>query len=310
MHDLHAQIEDYVAFRTARGFQPKPKIEHLLLQFIDSLPTDRRDGLVFSHADALAWANAPAGGTASWAATRLSVVRGFARFLVGSGLPVQVPAPRQLPTASLRAVPYLYSEAQILEIMDAADVLFTPFRAATMRTMVGLLAVTGMRIGEALGLAIGDIDHDAGTVRVRNAKFGRERLVHIHPSTSRALRGYLDSQTRRRLGTGDERPLFITSRGTPVSYVDAGNAFHRMTIQAGVLPRAGARPRAHDLRHTFATRTMIEAYRENRDPARTFITLSVWLGHSNPADTYWYLQASPEVAAIAARLLESGQEQS
>lgn len=310
MHDLHVLIGDYMSFRAARGFQPKPKIEHLLIQFVGSLPAGRRDGLVFSNADAVAWANAPAGGTASWAANRLSVVRGFARFLAGAGLPVQVPTPRQLPSASLRAVPYLYSEAQIRAIMDAADVLFTPFRAATMQTLVGLLAVTGMRIGEALGLAVGDIDHEAGTVRVRNAKFGRERIIHIHPSTSRALRGYLASQTRRRLGAGDERPLFTTSRGTAVGYSEAGNAFHRMTIQAGILPRAGARPRAHDLRHTFATRSMIEAYRENRDPARTFIALSVWLGHSNPADTYWYLQASPEVAAIAARLLESGQEQS
>lgn len=192
--------------------------------------------------------------------------------------------------------------------MKAADELFTPLRAATMQTLTGLLTVTGMRIGEALRLTIGDVDLDDGVVVIAQAKFGRQRVVLLDRTSCRAITGYLHRPDRHRLGIAPERPVLTTGKGTAVPESNARGAFHRMTQHAGLSVRAGARPRPHDLRHTFATRTMIEAYRSGRDPARTLTLLSAWLGHSNPADTYWYLQAAPEVAAIAAKRLEPGQE--
>jgi integrase len=304
MSELSSLVTEYLAFREARGFQPNRKLERLLSQFVDSLPPGRCDGRLFTQGQALAWAHAPAGAAPAWLAYRLSAIRGFAIYLAGSGLPVGVPGTRQGPGGSRRATPYLFTDADVRAVMSAADELFTSLRAATMKTLVGVLAVTGMRLGEVLGLSIADLDLDQGVVLIANAKFGRQRLVQLHPSSRNAVAGYLRLPIRQRLGVGPERPVFVTTKGTAVSESTAHGALHQMTQHAGLPLRAGARPRPHDLRHTFATQSMIDAYRSGRDPARTLTLLSVWLGHANPADTYWYLQAAPEVAALAALLLE------
>lgn len=308
MPNWPALIDEYLAFRVARGFQPSRKIERLLPQFVASLPDSRDEDLLFANSDVLTWANAPDRAAPSWVSARLSIVRGFSLYLAGSGLPVAVPACRQVPTSCRRATPYLYSTSEVVDLMDATDVVFTPLRAATMRTLVGLLFVTGMRIGETLHLSIGDLDTEQNTLMIRHAKLGRERIVCLDASTTEALRAYLDDSPRRDLGTGADRPLFVTGRGTAVSYSNVCGGFHQMLRYVGLIRRAGARPRLHDLRHSFATRTMIDAYRTGRDPGHTFAVLSLWLGHSNPADTYWYLQAAPEIAAIAAGRLDHDQE--
>jgi integrase len=177
-----------------------------------------------------------------------------------------------------------------------------------MTTLIGLLAVTGMRIGETVRLTIGDVDLDQGVVLIAHAKFGRQRMVRLDPSACDALAGYLSVPVRRRFSTGPENALFVTQKGTALNEHTARGAFHQMVQHAGLPVRAGARPRLHDFRHTFATQTMIDAYRYGRDPARTLTLLSVWLGHSNPADTYWYLQAAPEIAAVAVQRLEPSRQ--
>lgn len=308
MSELPVLVGEYMAFRAARGFQADRKLERLLTQFVASLPQDRADGLLFTDGEALAWAHAPAERSPAWLSCRLSAVRQFAAYLAGSGVPVEVPAVRQGVGGSRRATPYLYTDADIQALMAAADDLFTPLKAATMKTLTGLLAVTGMRIGEALQLIIGDLDLDEGVVLITQAKYGRQRLVLLEATSRQAITGYLHLQVRHRLKTTPERPVFVTSKGTAVHYRTASGAFHQMTQHAGLPIRAGARPRQHDLRHAFATHSMIDAYRGGRDPARTLTLLSVWLGHANPADTYWYLQAAPEVAALVALRLETGEE--
>lgn len=304
MSELPSLVNEYLAFRAARGFQPNPQLERLLSQFVDSLPPGRLDGQLFTQGQVLTWAHAPVGAAPAWLAYRLSAVRQFAVYLAGSGLPVGVPGTRQGPSGSRRATPYLFTNTDVEAMMSAAEELFTPLRAATMKTLVGVLAVTGMRIGEALRLTIEDLDLDQGVVLIANAKFGRQRLVQLHPSSCQAVAGYLRLPVRQRLGVAPERPVFVTTKGAAVHERTVHGAFHQMTQRAGLPLRAGARPRPHDLRHSFATQSMIEAYRSGRDPARTLTLLSVWLGHANPTDTYWYLQAAPEVAALAAVLLE------
>jgi integrase len=306
MPELSRLVADYMDFRAARGFQPNRKIEHLLTQFAGTVPVERDDGLLFSQGDALAWAHAPVGGHPAWLSDRLSVIRGFANYLAGSALPVGVPAVRQGASGSRRATPYLYSFNDIRVLMATAHQLFTPLRAATMATLIGLLAVTGMRIGETMRLAVGDLDLDQGLVLITHAKFGRQRMVRLDRSSCDALADYLSDPARRRFSTAAESALFVTQKGTALTVHTAEGAFHQLVQHAGLPARPGARPRLHDFRHTFATQTMIDAYRYGRDPARTLTLLSVWLGHSNPADTYWYLQAAPEIAAVAARRLEPG----
>jgi len=302
MSDLNSLVDDYMSFRQSRGYQPSPKIKRMLHQFVDALPAPC-DGLLFSIFDALAWANA--GGRPAWNAARLSMVRGFASYLVGCGLKAQIPPAGQMAAGTRRATPYLYSPADVTAIMGAANVLFSPLKAATMATLTGLLAVTGMRIGEALSLTVGSIDWTEHTITILRAKFGTQRVVVLHESTCQALTAYLNRPDRASLGTETHQPLLTAWRGIAMSYSTAGPAFHEMVIKAGLPTRPGARPRAHDLRHTFATQSMIDAYVNGGDPARTLALLSVWLGHVNPADTFWYLQAAPEVAAIAASTLDN-----
>jgi integrase len=172
MSELSGLVSEYLAFREARGFQPNRKLERLLIQFVDALPPDRLDDRLFTQGEALAWAHARVGTAPAWLAYRLSAVRGFAVYLSGSGLPVGVPGIRQGPSGSRRATPYLFTNADVQALMRAAEELFTPLRAATMRTLVGMMAVTGMRIAEALRLTIADLDLDQGVVLIAHAKFG------------------------------------------------------------------------------------------------------------------------------------------
>lgn len=276
MHDLSDLVGDYMAFRAARGFQPNPKVERLLTQFVASLPPDHSERQLFTQAEASAWAHAPVSGSPSWLSSRLSVVRQFAAYLAGSGLPVGVPATRQGASGSPRATPYLYTNADVCALMRAAEDLFAPLRAATMTTLTGLLAVTGMRIGEALRLTVADLDIPQRTVLIAQAKFGRQRIVLLDTTACHALTEYLSMPVRHRLGTTPERPIFVTHKGTALHERTAHGAFHQMVQRAGLPARADARPRPHDLRHSFATQTMIDAYRAGRDPARTLTLLSVW----------------------------------
>lgn len=271
---LVSLVREYMEFRAQRGFQPDSKVERLLTQFVASLPP-ADDDLLFTHGHALAWAHSPAAAAPSWWSYRLSTVRQFATYLAASGLPVAVPPVNQGPGGPRRATPYLYSDADVRALVHAADELFSPLRAATMKTLTGLLAVTGMRIGEALRLTIGDLDLDDGVVIISRAKYGRQRVVLLDSTSCRAIAEYLNRPDRRRVGLAPERPVLATGKGTRVPESNARGAFHAMTQHAGLPARAGATPRPHDLRHAFATRTMIEAYRSGRDPARTLTLLSV-----------------------------------
>lgn len=192
MPDLPSLVSEYMDFRAARGFQPDSKVERLLGQFLASLPLpEDGQGPLFTNAQVLAWAYAPATAAPSWWSYRLCAVRQFATYLASSGLSVQVPAVRQGRVGPRRATPYLYTDADVQALMSAADELFTPLRAATMKTLTGLLAVTGMRIGEALRLTIDDLDLDDGVVLITRAKYGRQRVVLLDPTSCRAITAYL-----------------------------------------------------------------------------------------------------------------------
>lgn len=301
--DLHALVAEYVTFRVARGLQPSREYQRVLTRFVDSLPSDRDDGLVFNSSDASSWVDSAPGTKDAVRGNRLSMIRGFARYVKGCGIQVEVPGTRRLRPSQRRAVPYIYTDAEITALMDCTGLLFRPLRAVTMTTLIGLLATTGMRIGETLKITIGDVDLDAGTIRILHAKFSRQRVICIDPSTCRAVSGYLSGPERSRLGEDAGKPLLVTGRGTGLSPEVVHSAFTRMRDAVLRVPRDGAAPRLHDLRHTFATRTMIDAYQAGHNPDAALSALSIWLGHSSPVYTYWYLQAVPDLAAVTAPLL-------
>jgi integrase len=299
---LRDELVDYLALRRALGYQ-LARPEKLLNQFLDYL--DRCGETVITVMAALDWARLPGDGSSNWWGYRLSAVRGFATYLHGIDPAHEVPAPDLLPQRPLRASPYLYSDAEIGALIAAADMLPTTLRRATFATLIGLLAVTGMRVGEAIALDRGDVDLAAGRLTVRFGKFGKARELTLHPSTVDALRGY---QRLRRLYAPDTGTpaLFVSLAGTRLRYCSVHQAFKRLVHAAGLRPRSSScRPRIHDLRHSFVVRSMLDAYAAGEDGQTRLTLLSTWLGHVHPASTYWYLSASPELMTVAGQRLEA-----
>lgn len=303
MSRLRDSLGDYLTIRRALGYKLE-RAEKLLGQFIDYL-----EGLGVEQVTverALAWARLPAGGV-NWFAFRLSVVRGFAAYLHVLNPAHEVPPADLLPRRQRRATPYLYSDQEIAALIGAASSLRSALRVATYQTLIGLLAVTGMRVGEAIRLDRDDLNTGAGVLTVRNSKFGKSRELPLHATTTQALRVYLRSRDRL-LPTPKTDALLISPAGTRLLYCNVSHTFLGLVDRAGLRPRsASCRPRLHDLRHSFAVRTVLDWYRADVDVQARLPLLSTYLGHVHPANTYWYLSAAPELLSLAGERLERAQ---
>jgi integrase/recombinase XerD len=299
MSTLHDQLADYLRIRRALGYELQ-RAEKLLIQFIDFL--DQRDEQLVTVTNTLAWVALP-GGSASWRKFRLSAVRGFARYLHALDSAHQVPPADLAPGGPQRATPYLYCDAEIAALMAATTVLRGTLRRATYRTLIGLLAVTGMRVGEAIGLDRHDVNLADGVLIVRGAKHGKSRELALHPSTIDAIGDY--TSVRDELCPQPTTPAaLISPAGTRLIYCNVHATFRTLRDHAGLQPRSQTcRPRIHDLRHTFAVATVLDWYRAGLDVQPLMPLLSTYLGHVHPKDTYWYLSAAPELLAIAAERL-------
>jgi integrase/recombinase XerD len=301
MSPLRQPLADYLRIRRALGYKLE-RAEKLLHQYLDHI--DRLGEERVTIANAVAWATLPAASSGHWWAFRISVVRGFASYLHALDEAHEVPPADLFPNRVHRAVPYLYTHEEVAALMAAAGSLRFPLRQATYRTLIGLLSVTGMRVGEAIRLDGSDVDLAHGVLTVRQSKFGKTRELPLHGSTVGALRAYL--RLRDRLcpaPVGDA--VLISPAGTRLLYTNVCATFLNLVDRAG-LPRpvAGRRPRLHDLRHTFAVCTLLDWYRAGLDVQPRLPLLSTYLGHVHPKDTYWYLEAAPELLQIAAERLE------
>lgn len=298
-------LHEHLIMRRALGYD-LAKLEQLAGQFCTWLAATGKE--TFTSADAIEWARLPVDADPRWWGMRLGAVRTFAKYLDANGVNVQVPPAGILPAGPRRAAPFLYSQADLNALLDACAEVFTrPLLVATMRTVIGLLAATGLRIGEALRLTTGDIDTAAGVLAIRASK-RKDRLVPVHPSTVEGLIAYRDLPARVAARPAASGPLLVSSRGTGYQRSTIEAHFARLAAAAGLRPRGAARPRLHDLRHTFATAHMAAAYSSGGDPQRTLTLLATWLGHTSTAHTYWYLSASPDLMALAATRLEQRQE--
>ncbi len=299
--ELRTALSEYLKLRRGLGFS-LGRDEKLLLQFLDYL--DELGHTAFTVDDAVAWAKLPAPASAGWLGMRLSMVRSFAGYLHTLDPTVPVIAPGLLPGRGRRAVPYLYSDHDLAALMRQCDTLRTPVRTATMRTLIGLLAVTGIRLGEALAADDSDFDPDVGVLLVRHGKFGKQRLLPLHPSTVAALNAYRDLRDAW-FPTPVSPALLVSQAGTRLLIFNVGLTFARLARRAGLTPRSpSCRPRPHDLRHTFAVRTLLHWYRDGGDIDARLPLLSTYLGHTSPKNTYWYLDAAPELMAQAAQRLQ------
>lgn len=301
MNPLRQALSDYLTVRRALGYKLE-RAEKLLTQFITYLE-DRGQQHISIEAT-LAWATLPAGEHHYWWAYRLVVIRRFIAYVHTIDPATEVPPTNLLPGRSCRATPYLYSEEQITALLTATAILPKPHRAATYHTLIGLLTVTGMRVGEAVALDRHDFDSRNGLLIIRKGKFGKSRELPLHPSTVDALHCYLCRRDRPPSATNNPA-LFVSIAGTRLLYCGVQQTFSKLVRCAGLKPRsASCRPRLHDLRHGFAIATLLDAYRDGGDPSTRLPLLSTYLGHIDPSSTYWYLSATPELLALVARRLE------
>jgi integrase/recombinase XerD len=239
---------------------------------------------------------------------RMLVVRGFARYMAGIDPRTEIPPAGVIPFRQRWRPPFLYSEADIVALMAAARRLIAePLRAATYETLIGLLAVSGLRIGEAVSLDRRDIDWSDGVLLVRRSKFGKSRHVPMRESTVEALGRY--ARQRDELAPKqDQESFFVSLRGTKLLRSSVEKTFRMLCGASGVGAGSTLPPRVHDLRHAFAVRTLLDWYRDGADVQPRLPSLSTYLGHLKPSSTYLYLSAAPELLAHAARLLDSTEE--
>jgi integrase len=245
---------------------------------------------------ALHWASLPREADPSYRARRLDIVRVFARHQAVLEPATQIPARHILGPAFLRKTPHLFTAQQLHQLMWRACRLSGQLRPVTWQTLIGLLACTGLRISEALALAVQDVDLERGVLTVRFSKCQHSRQVPLHSSALPPLRRYT---RRRRRDFPQARHFFVSDRGQALSYTAVSKAFRSLTRD--MIP-SNRRPhvRLHDLRHTFACRVLLRWQHSRRGASGRVAILARYLGHTHLRHTYWYLTAIPPLLAQAA----------
>ncbi|HYS82766.1 MAG TPA: tyrosine-type recombinase/integrase [Anaeromyxobacteraceae bacterium] len=299
MKRLADAAKEYLAVRRALGF----KLYHQTWWLPDFVAYLKAQGsAVITTKLALRWAQKPDASPRWWAA-RLRAVRHFARHHRASDPRTEVPPSDLIPYRKLRLSPHLYATDEITTLMREATGLRHPLRAASYPTVIGLLAVTGMRISEALALDDDDLDWERALLTVRSSKFGKSRHVPLHRTTLAALGDYI--RRRDRLRPHRRSPaLFLSNTGTRVISQNFQHVFLQLLERTGLDRGRGRRPRIHDLRHTFAMKIVRDWYRAGVDVERRLPWLSTYLGHVSPSSTYWYLTATPELLTAASARAE------
>lgn len=296
----------YLQIRRALGHQLTAH-GRLLEDFVAHLDTQGQQTVTIDAA--IRWASMRPGISPTNIAIRLSVVRSFASYLVAFEPATQIPPRHLVATGSMRRTPYIYSQAEVLALMAAASGLPSPLAALSMTTLIGLMAATGLRTSEALRLEQTDVDYDSGLLLVRYAKYGKTRELPLHPHTVTALQDYALRRGHLWPGTAGSH-LLLADDGRRLGETSVAPTFRALLTEVGIsVPEGRRTPRLHDLRHTFAVATLQDWHAAGEDVQRRLPQLSAYLGHVNPAHTYWYLQAVPELMSVVADRLQASLEQ-
>lgn len=303
MKSLSQLLAEYLDLKRKLGFKAEREA-WLLTKFVSFLRAERSAFVTCELA--LAWAKQSANAHPSWWASKLSVVRGFAKHAHLFDARHQVPPRDLLPRYGRRTTPSIYSSDEIARLLRAAREMPSritkglPFRRATYETLFGLVAATGLRIGEAIRLDDDDVDWRYQLVVIRESKFGKSREVVLHESVMRALRRYV----KQRVQTHPYRrspSFFVSIVGTRLIYNNVHGTFARLLRLAGI---RRAKARVHDLRHTFIVRTILRWHQQGVDVDSRMPALSTYVGHRDPSSTYWYVSATPELMALVARKVQ------
>ena len=301
MIGLRSALDRYLSMRQGLGYKYQQQARRLA-DFVSFM--EKRKAVTITTKLAMTWATLPPDRHASWT-LRLTDVRGFARHIANIDPQTEVPPAGILPRPK-RAKPYIYSDAEVEALLAAALVLPPAggLRRWTYHCLFGIIAATGMRLSEAIGLQREDTDLIEGVLTIRQTKFGKSRLIPLHPSTSAALRSYAERRDAH-LGSRCGPHFFVAERGGRLLHQYVHRVFWRLSREIGLRrPGDHSGPRVHDLRHRFAIRTLLGWYREGMDIEQQLPVLSTYLGHAYVRDTYWYFSACPELMQEAARRLD------
>jgi len=304
MKTIGKAVEQYLRLRHSLGFKLEG-LAAMLRHFARFLEQQRASHVTTTLA--LRWACQSATAHPSEWAKRLGVVRRFAAHHSATDPRTEIPPAELLPHRPPRRQPYLYSDVEIRRLLSAARALRSRsgLRAATHTTLIGLLAVTGLRIGEAIALDDADVDLDQGVLTVRRTKFGKSRLVPLHDSTTRVLQRY--RRRRDHLYPRRATDSFLAGdRGRRLTVWAARWTFIRLSRATGLRGPTDRRgPRLHDFRHRLAVTTLLRWYRRGADVEQRLPALATYLGHGHVTDTYWYLTAVPELLRLATERLQT-----
>lgn len=307
MSTLFEELQGYLTVRRSLGYDLGTS-ERVLRQFVGFAGQEGSEHISvdlflrwqrkFGRANQQTWSR------------RLSMVRLFGQWLHGIDERHEIPPKDLIPGHYRRSQPYIYSHKEIRCIVEAAAELPSTngIRALTFSTLFGLIAVTGLRVSEARALDVTDVDLGTGVLTVRCGKGGKARLLPLSESTMAQLAAY--ARKRDRLLDRTLQPFFVSDRGKRLDDCSIRYNFARVCQTIGLrsaekFHRHGHGPRIHDLRHTFAVRTLVEWYNAGNDPSREMIKLTTYLGHADPRHTYWYIQAVPELLELASRRAEA-----
>lgn len=301
MVSLEKSLTEYLKLQRTLGFKLKDA-DRFLRSFISFLK-DNRSSIITTKL-AFQWATQPANAQSMYHASRLCMVRHFAQYRITQDPRTQIPPAELLPFRYNRKTPYIYTDKEIKRLLKSTKYLRseTPFKARTYSTLFGLVAVTGMRISEALNLNSNDVDLSDNIITVRESKFGKSRLVPIHQTTQRVLKRY--SNLRDKIYP-KSWSFFVSENNTPLNYQAVRRAFIKLSRKVGSRGKCGQRdPHLHDVRHRFAISTLIGWYRRGVDVEKYLPVLATFLGHVKISYTYWYLSATPELLRLAAKRLD------
>ncbi len=302
--DLQTRVESYLAYRRHAGYALRSEGPQLMrfARFAEQL--DHQGPLTIDLA--IRWASASPGQRRLTAARRIEVLRPFTRYCQQFDSATEVPPLRLFGPGHRRLRPHIYTTAELHELLDATGHLFAPggLRGVCCRALFGLLASTGLRLSEATGLERGDVDLDQGLLHIRSAKFGKSRLVPIHPTTTHELERYAQRRDLDPMTTHTQL-FFVGDCGRPAKSCNVEYAFQLLRRLLRWKPRGQhPAPRIQDLRHTFICRTLQRWYEEGIDIDGNILALSTYVGHAKVTDTYWYVTTTPELMAVAARRFE------
>jgi integrase/recombinase XerD len=307
MNTLRQAVQEYLTMRRDLGF----KLTYAGKALLDFAAFMRLRHCTYITSElALVWAQLPKAATPAHWAQRLSIVRGFARHRSAADPRTQIPPPGLLPFQPRRARPYLYSDEEISRLLRAAlawrcrcscDAL----KPYLFHCLLGLLSVSGLRLSEALHLRLPDLDLEAKVLTVRGTKFGKDRLVPLHASTCQVLQEYLVRRCQHWANRQVSSYVFVSNRGNRLDGAEVRRTFYALSRQIGLRGATDSHgPRLHDMRHRFATGTLVRWYQRGQDPQRLLPVLSAYLGHVHVEDTQWYLNGCPELMREAMRRLE------